>query len=413
MKLAGPELADAAVEQSTVLLEELCAISSASGDVAGLYSVAERLGAELTALGMVPEIHAEAGLDGTAQPVLVARNEGVDEHHTLLIGHLDTVLPAIHPRREANRLVATGALDMKGGMAAFVGALRVLRANGEQPPEGLVLVAVPDEEVGGPISVRTVRHWGARAHTVLVLEPGAPSGAGETLVTGRRGLTTWRLDGRGTAAHSGVAYWEGRSALAAAATWAGAVQRMSEPGDGPVVNVGRIVGGDSEFVSDVGEEHRFIGTSERLNIVADRCLVEGEVRYLAAEDRDRFLFRMRDLAESLAKGWEVELELREVESIPPVTVSPGSRALAEHLAAAARADGWTLESEPNRGGVSFPNFLPDPSSVCVVDGLGPVGDGMHTRQEYLDLESLRRRINLIAEALLYVRDHRGGENVTR
>ena len=62
--------------------------------------------------------------------------------------------------------------------------------------------------------------------------------------------------------------------------------------------------------------------------------------------------------------------------------------------------------KPNRGGVSFPNFLPDPSAVCVLDGLGPVGGGMHTRNEYLNLCSLERRIHLIAEALIYVRDHR-------
>jgi glutamate carboxypeptidase len=261
----------------------------------------------------------------------------------LLLAHLDTVLPAVPPQRDGERLIATGALDMKGGLAAFVGALRALRARGEAPPEDLVLVAVPDEEIGGPISVRAVRHWGERAHTVLVLEPGARRGDRETLVTGRRGLTTWRLDARGTAAHSGVAYWDGRSALAAAATWAGAVQRMSEEGDGPIVNVGRIVGGDSEFVSDVGEEHRFIGTSERLNIVADRCLVEGEVRYLQPEDRDRFLFRMGDLAESLARGWGVDLELRELEHVPPMALSEASAGLAAHLVQAARADGWTLE----------------------------------------------------------------------
>ena len=87
-----------------------------------------------------------------------------------------------------------------------------------------------------------------------------------------------------------------------------------------------------------------------------------------------------------------------------MTVAPPSAALADHLVRVAAADGWKLETEPNRGGVSFPNFLPDPSAVCVVDGLGPVGGGMHTRQEWLDLESLRRRIGLIAEALLYVRD---------
>jgi len=389
------------------VLEDLCSISSASGDVAGLYAVADRLGSELTALGLVAQIHAEPGADAQGLPVLVAENtdhEGGDRS-TLLIGHLDTVLPADSTSFDDDRFVGTGALDMKGGFAALIGALELLREIGEALPENLALVAVPDEEVGGPVSARTVRHWGAQANNVLVLEPGSPTEEGESLVLGRRGLTVWRLDARGTAAHSGVAYWDGRSALAAAAHWASAVQQLSETGDGPLVNVGRIVGGDSEFVSDVGEEHRFIGTSERLNIVADRCLVEGEVRYLNLGDRDRTLGLMKGEATDLSKLWGVDFEFNEIENIPPMVASGKNRDLARHLAGCAKKAGWKLELESNRGGVSFPNFLPDPSAIRVLDGLGPVGDGMHTRGEYVNLRSLERRIRLIAEALIYVRDH--------
>ncbi len=406
MSRPEPALNNTATGRSISFLSDLCSISSASGDVDGLYKVADRLASEFTGLGLVSQIHAEPGLDGRGLPVLVARGVGDDEPGTVLIGHLDTVLPATAPTSENGRLLGTGALDMKGGFAALVGALRLLREQGEEPPPNLTVIAVPDEEVGGPISGRTVRYWGERARTVLVLEPGAPTRDGETLVIGRRGLTVWRLDARGTAAHSGVAYWDGRSALAAAAAWAARVQKLSEGGDGPLVNVGRIVGGDSEFVSDVGEEHRFIGTSERLNIVADRCLVEGEVRYLSLADRDRTLAEMRGLADGLAVDWGVDLEFIEGEHIPPMAVSGSNRALADHLVGAAAAAGWKLELESNRGGVSFPNFLPDPTAVCVLDGLGPVGGGMHTRGEYLDLRSLDRRIHLIAEALIFVRDHR-------
>ncbi len=402
----GPIRVGSDAMHGTALLGDLCSISSASGDVEGLYKVADRLASELVALGMTAQIQAEPGANGRALPVLVAGDGGDDEPATLLIGHLDTVLPASAPRVDGHRLYGTGALDMKGGFAALVGALKELRRRGEAPPPNLTIVAVPDEEVGGPISERTVRHWGDRAQTVLVLEPGVPTENGETLVIGRRGLTVWRLDARGTAAHSGVAYWDGRSALAAAAAWSGEVQRLSEGGDGPLVNVGRILGGDSEFVSDVGEEHRFIGTSERLNIVADRCLVEGEVRYLSLEDRDRTLAHMRELALRRAADWGVDLDFTEGQHIPPMAVSVSNRALADHLVRVADAAGWKLELESNRGGVSFPNFLSDPSAVCVLDGLGPVGGGMHTRGEYLDLRSLERRIHLIAEALIFVRDHR-------
>jgi hypothetical protein len=97
----------------------------------------------------------------------------------------------------------------------------------------------------------------------------------EIIVTGRRGLSVWRLEARGRAAHSGLAFADGRSALAAAAGWAAGIQALSENHGGPIVNAGRIIGGDSEFVQDLGEEHRFVGTSQRLNVVADRCIVEG------------------------------------------------------------------------------------------------------------------------------------------
>jgi glutamate carboxypeptidase len=115
---------------------------------------------------------------------------------------------------------------------------------------------------------------------------------------------------------------------------------------------------------------------------------------------------MRRLSDEIATDWEVRIEFDEVEQIHPLTPTRESSALAERLIAVADAGGWKLELEDDRGGVSFPNFLPDQSALTVIDGLGPVGDGMHTRREFLDLESLRRRIALIAEALIFVRDHR-------
>ncbi len=67
--------------------------------------------------------------------------------------------------------------------------------------------------------------------------------------------------------------------------------------------------------------------------------------------------------------------------------------------ALAAAAGWRLEIEEERGGISFPNFLPDPDRIPVLDGLGPIGGGMHTREEYVELRSLGRRIVLLADLL--------------
>jgi acetylornithine deacetylase/succinyl-diaminopimelate desuccinylase-like protein len=47
--------------------------------------------------------------------------------------------------------------------------------------------------------------------------------------------------------------------------------------------------------------------------------------------------------------------------------------------------------------------LPDPGRLPVLDGLGPVGGGMHTREEYVELRSLQRRIVLLADLLAETR----------
>jgi len=395
--------ADPVVEQilraAVAFLDALCSVSSPSGDREGLERMAAAVGAELARRGLAVEVRHEPDREGRALPVLVARGPAAKERYLLLIGHLDTVLPAVPPRRANGRLVGTGALDMKGGFAALVGALDLLAARGLTPPADLALVAVPDEEVGGAISERAVRRWGGRARAVLVLEPGERRGDRETLVLGRRGLVEWRLVARGVAAHSGLAYWQGRSAIAAAARWTAAAQALSEPGRGPTVNVARLVGGDAEFVDGLDEHHDLVGSTSRLNIVADRAVAEGELRFLTLADRDRLLAGLERLAAEVVEATGVSLELMPGHWIPPVDPGGPGRELAARAVAAAAAAGWTLELEDDRGGVSFPNFLPGSVHVPVLDGLGPVGGGMHTRGEHLELGSLRRRIGLLADLL--------------
>jgi glutamate carboxypeptidase len=435
-----PDVFDA----SLALLEELTAISSASGDAAGLGRMAARLAAELAARGL--EVEVRQGLDrldletprsaarnggpigkgarrgasgagdalgGTpatpALPVVVARGAeaAADRGHLLLIGHFDTVLPAAPPRRTAERLVATGAIDMKGGLAALAGALDLLARRGLAPPPDLLVVAVPDEETGGELARAAVERWGAAARALWVLEPGEPGSAAgaETLVGGRRGLFDWRLQARGKAAHSGLHLASGRSALLAAARWCLEAADCTSPTgaahafDAPTVNVGRLVAGDESFVTDLAEAHAWLGTDRQLNVVPDRAIAEGEARFATTAQGEAVARRLGGLAARVGAATGTALAWTRGAVIPPVDPRGPQRAWCERAVALAAARGWRLEIEERRGGISFPNFLPDPSRLPVLDGLGPVGGGMHTRDEYVDLVSLRRRIVLLADLL--------------
>jgi glutamate carboxypeptidase len=389
-----PDLPAPIFERTLHLLRELTAISSPSGDLPGLRRMTERLSAELSARGMTPEVREEAG-----EPVLVARGRDTSRGHLLLIGHMDTVLPAAEPRIEGDRLLATGAIDMKGGLAAFLGALDLLAERGVKPPDDLLLVVVPDEEVGGPISHGSMKRWGEGARALWVLEPGEPAGDSETMVAGRRGMFDWRLTVKGQAAHSGLHYWQGRSALTAAARWCVEAESLSQRNGGPTINVGRLVAGDASFVENLAAAHSLVGTDRQLNIVPDRAVVEGEARFLRAREDPEIEDRLRSLARAIGRDTGTEMALTREPTIPPVDPDGPHGALCDRAVALAAARGWTLEVERERGGISFPNFLPDPGRLPVLDGLGPVGGGMHTREEYVELRSLQRRVLLLADLL--------------
>ena len=387
------------------LLASLTAVSSPSNDAVGLRRMAERLAEELAARGLTPDIQDEDGEHGLPLPVLTARTgpktTSPARSPLFLIGHMDTVLPAAEPRLEGDRLVATGAIDMKGGLAAFLGALDLLRHRGIEPPADLLLSVVPDEEVGGVLSRAALKRWGAEARALWVLEPGEPAADGaETIVVGRRGMFQWSLDVRGRAAHSGLHYWHGRSALTAAAGWCVEAEAHSARNGGPTVNVGRLVAGDASFVESLPVSHALLGTEQQLNVVPDRARAEGEVRFLRGDDSRRMADTLRALARNLANDTETEMSLEIGEPIPPVEPDGPHASWQDRVVGLAANRGWRLEVERERGGISFPNFLPEPERIPVLDGLGPVGGGMHTREEMVELRSLRRRIVLLADLLV-------------
>jgi glutamate carboxypeptidase len=381
------------------VLRELCAISSESGNTEGIRLLAVRLASLLEPYGLETSIEEERDAGGLAQPTLIARGKAAGDGHLLLVGHLDTVLPAIEPRIEGRRLFAAGALDMKGGLAMLLGALELLAARGVAPPADLVLVAVPDEESAGEISTRAMNRWSRDARAVLVLEPGMIRGGRETLVAGRRGLTEWTLEVKGRGAHSGLAYWEGRSALTAAAAWCTAAHQLSRRGEGPTVNVGRLVAGTADFVDDLGARHDMLRSVRQLNVVPDRAFAAGEVRFLASRDGREVLGELAALADRIAADSEVAMTFGTGATIAPFDPHGPGASLLQRAIAIGAARGFELDVETDRGGISFPNFLSDPGRTPVIDGLGPVGDGMHVRGEYLDLDSLERRVVLLADLL--------------
>jgi glutamate carboxypeptidase len=292
-------------------------------------------------------------------------------------------------------------------LAALLCALDLLAASGEAAPADLLLVAVPDEEVAGSVSHAATREYGAKARAVWVLEPGESRGEAETIVAGRRGMFPWRARFEGKAAHSGLAFWQGRSALDAAAGFSLQARALSVPGSGPTVNSARLVAGEASFVEDLAQNVSVLGSQRQLNVVPDRAVLEGEARFLRSLEGDTTAQTLREMGARTELERGVGCELWFGERIPPVDPRGSHRVLIDRSVGLAARRGWQLEVEEDRGGISFPNFLVDPQRVPVLDGLAPVGGGMHTREEFMQWTSFQRRVLLLADLLAEDRKERG------
>src|ERR671930_182183 len=195
-------------------------------------------------------------------PDLLLRLLGTGTRRVLLLGHLDTVVAhADHRplRRDGDRLVGSGAVDMKGGDVLALGVLRALAARRADFAEAALLLVCDEEWRVGPF-VHVPRFAGFDA--CLCFEGGQLAEDGlEAVVVRRKAAGTLSVTAHGRSAHSGSAPDKGVNALLALAAAAQAIAASNDP-HGPerltavptVLHVGdafNVVPGSGELVCDL------------------------------------------------------------------------------------------------------------------------------------------------------------------
>ena len=165
----------------------------------------------------------------------------------LLLGHIDTVYPmgtlSTMPCRVADgRLWGPGALDMKSGIALILHALEGLRAwHSDSLPRPVTVLLVSDEEVGSGSSRRITESLARKSGAVLVLEPSY--GIQGAVKTARKGVGEYTIKVTGKAAHSGLDFEKGESAIVEMAKQITAISKLVDLKRGLTLNVGLVSGG--------------------------------------------------------------------------------------------------------------------------------------------------------------------------
>jgi glutamate carboxypeptidase len=295
----------------------------------------------------------------------------------LALGHSDTVWPLgtlkTMPFREARgRLWGPGVLDMKGGIAFFIFAMRALRELDVPVAKRVVLQLNSDEEVHSESS-RSLTEEAARASdAVLILEPG--NGLEGRLKTARKGVGDYAITVRGRASHAGVDFTSGASAIVEMARQIERITSFTRLDRGITVSPGVIAGGT------------------RSNVVAAECRAVVDVR--APRDWDR-KYLERKFGSLKPFDSRCTIEVKGGISRPPLERSAGVRrlfALAKKLA----ADLGVALEESSTGGGSDGNFTAA-LGVPTLDGLGAVGEGAHAANESILINRIADRTALLAK----------------
>ncbi len=308
--------------------------------------------------------------DGDRTRVRDARRKPI-----LLLGHLDTVWPmgtlVKMPFRVAKgKAFGPGVYDMKAGVVMALHAVAMLRERQAQTTPVVVLL-VSDEEIGSPVSRAVTEKIARECSAVFVLEPAqGPQGAYKTA---RKGVGDYSVHVRGVAAHSGVDFEKGHSAVLELARLIEKISQFTDLKTGLTVNPGTICGGT------------------RTNVIAAEAQAEVDVR----------IARMRDAArvEKLFRGLRATdractLTITGGMNRPPMERSRGTVALFQQAKGFADAMGFALE-EASTGGGSDGNFTAA-LGIPTLDGMGAVGEGAHATHESIVLGELAKRTALLA-----------------
>jgi glutamate carboxypeptidase len=371
--------AKAASGPQVKLLEQLVNIDSGTGDVEGGRKVAAVLVPRLQALGMeVQAVSAEA----TGLPEnIVATINGTGKGRILMIAHLDTVFgPGTAARRpfsvSGTRAHGPGVGDEKGGVVEGVYALELLKSLGFRDYARITFLIETSEERGSPGTRALIDRLLKDADVELNLEPGD---APDVLTVWRKGSTSFYIDVKGRAAHAGVAPQDGRNAATELVHQVQALDAFPHSGDGLTVNL------------------TIMNAGSRYNIIPEDASATFNVRIREESQADAV---QKALAASAAHPVvpDTMVTVRREASFPPLPDNAASNALADQAAAIYAGLGLAIGRGGN-GGASE-SALAYASGVAALDGLGPVGGGFHSDDEYIDLGTVTPRLYLLTKLVM-------------
>jgi acetylornithine deacetylase len=371
----------------TRVLQDLVRINSVNPlldpSAPGEREIAEYVGAAMASAGAQLRYHEPK----PGRVTVVARLRGSKPGRSLMLNaHADTVDVGgmddpFSGEIRNGRLHGRGAFDMKGGLAAMMGAVKALADAGSPHGGELLLAAVADEEYASLGTEELVRHY--RPDAAIVTEPTALD-----VCLAHKGFAWFEVTTRGRAAH-GSRYDLGIDANMRMGRVLADLDALERDLRGRTPHP--LVGPPSLHAATLAGGSGLSTYAAGCRLQIERRTIPGESREMVTDEVRRLLRRQVERDPSFQADFEVLL-VRE-----PFEVSEDAaivRALTE-------ASTTVLGRRPAYVGQTpwmDAALLAAAGAETVV--MGATGEGAHAKEEWVDLASVHQLAGCLAEAAL-------------
>ncbi|TMJ12627.1 MAG: succinyl-diaminopimelate desuccinylase [Alphaproteobacteria bacterium] len=321
--------------------------------------------------------------DGPVENLFATRGSGGGTHFAFA-GHLDVVPPGpgwvgdpFEPQIRGGLLYGRGAVDMKGGIAAFVAAC----AETVGHDGTLSLIITGDEEGPATYGTKALMAWmaerGIRPDMILIGEPTSESRLGDIVKIGRRGSVNMWIEIPGTQGH--VAY--------------------PHRADNPVTKLGRVLvaldalkldeGNGSFQPSNLEVTTADVGNPAG-NVIPSKATARLNIRFNNEQRGEDLVALVRRTVEQAAPGATVTAQISGEAFLTP----PGR--LFELVTDAIREETGVEPELSTTGGTSDGRFL---IALCPVVDFGLPNATMHKVDEAASVEDLRGLARIYARVI--------------
>lgn len=361
------------------IVNEFCELVSIDAPSYEERTIADVIMRKLENLGFeVKEDEAAAKIGGNAGNLYAYRKGDIQADPILFCGHLDTVEPSRGKKavlHEDGRITSAGNTVLGGddlcGVVEILEGVRHLMEEGipHRPVEVILMAA--EEVFGKGAKAYDYETWRFRSKEGYVLDM---SGTVGSAALSAPTMIGWEVRITGKAAHAGFAPETGINAISVACK-AAALLSPGWIGADTTMNIGTIMGGTAN------------------NIVAEQCIIKGEVRSLDHEKALRIIEQIRDTFMKQAGDAEVDYIL------DPHLVAyhiPEDHPVVNRFQRACEKLNLPGKTTRTLGG-SDNNILVQNGLTGIVLSCGM--NSVHSTQEYTHIDELKKGAELVAELL--------------